>query len=213
MKRPLALLITGIFFASSVLAATGDDWVKKGGEKMRTKDYRGAASMYEKALQASPNNAKIAFLLGLSYADQGKWDKAVPAMEQAAKEEPSFQAYHHLALIYANQNQYEKSAQAFDEALKLSPSSYRAWYELGLLHAANHHYDLAVQAYRKSAELNARFADAYLGLGSAYFGSGDKAQAAEQVKQLETLGFKDKASALEQWLTNKEAKLKVKTQN
>ncbi len=204
----LPLLLAAALFASSQ-AEAAEDWVRKGDAKMVAKDYKGAAAFYEKAVQASPKNSNAAFLLGASYANQRKWDKAVAAMELSTSLEPSFEAYHHLGLIHANQGEYEKAAKAFDEALKLSPSSYRAWYELGLLHAANKKYDLAVQAYRRSSELNSRFSDAYLGLGSAYFESGDRTNAAEQVRQLQSLGFNDKAAALEEWLNNKESKRKA----
>ena len=189
MKLPLLpLLLAAALFASS-RAEAAEDWVRKGDAKMVAKDYKGAATFYEKAVQASPKNANAAFLLGSSYANQRKWDKAVAAMELSTALEPSFEAYHHLGLIHANQGEYEKAVKGFDEALKLSPSSYRAWYELGLLHAANKKYDLAVQAYRRSSELNSRFSDAYLGLGSAYFQAGDKTNAAEQGRRLQNPGF------------------------
>jgi len=209
MRRPLLpFLFAAMMFACVRIEAAGEGWMRKADEKMRAKDYRGAAALYEKAAQASPKNAKASFLSGISYANQRDWKKAVTAMERSASIEPSFEAFHNLGLIYANQGDYEKAVKAFQEALKLSPASYRAWYEVGLLHAANKKYDLAVEAYRKSVELNARFSDAHLGLGSAYFEAGNKTRAAEQVRELQSLGFNDKAAALEQWMNNKESRKK-----
>lgn len=186
-----------------------EDLILKGNQSVQQKDYPKALKEYEQALKLDPKNSKANLLLGLTYANTGELDKAIRYSQISLALEPSFAAHRNLGLVYANKGEYEKARDSYERALKLNPSSYRAWYELGLLHSSHSVFDKAIVCYKKSLELNPRLADAHLGLGSAYYWSGNKTDALDEVRQLKEMKMKDKAAALRNWIQDKDAKKKL----
>lgn len=195
-----ALIIT------TPLAAAGEfeEAVLKGSRYVQDKDFKNAILEYKKAVKLKPSNPKALLLLGLTYANAGDFDKAIEYTEKAAAREPSYTVYHNLGLIYANRRDYNKGVENYKKALDINPASFRDWYQLGLLEASQNNFEEAIRCYYKALEHNPYFADAHLGLGSAYHWLGDKEKSKEQVQKLKTLD-RIKAQALEEWLAVKES--------
>ena len=208
IKKLFVLLLLSLCFPLNAFCGKVEDAILQGSALAQKKDYDGAIKEFDKALKLDPKNGKAHILLGLTYANKGDLEKALKFTQYAIMLEKSYAAYHNLGLIYANKGEYQNAADAYGNALELSPSSAAAWYELGLLHAANSHFSEGITAYKKALEINPRLDNAYLGLGSAYYWSGDKASALEQVHQLRLLKINDKADELESWIKNKEEKKK-----
>lgn len=206
MRKHFTVLLVFLSLSSSAFAAVqkAEELVTKGSVLVQKKDYKGAAKSFEQALAASPGNAKIQTLLGLTYAQLGDFDKAVQYSQASVAKEPSFAAYHNLGLIYANKGDYGKSSNAYDAALALNPTAYRAWYQLGLLHVQHGQFKKGIESYQKAITANKMFGPAYLGLGTAYYWAGDKAKASEQVEALKAAGLNEDALQLRAWLDKKE---------
>ncbi len=203
-------LIASVFFlillSQTAFCGQAEDSILKGNTLVQKKDFDGAIKEYENALKFDPKNAKAHLLLGLTYANTGDLDKALRFTKYALTLEKSYTAFHNLGLIYANKDDYQNAVDAYESALQISPESAYDWYQLGLLHAGNSHFDKGIAAYKKAIELNTSLDDAYVGLGSAYYWSGDKSAALEQVKRLRTLKMSEKADGLDSWIKNKEGK-------
>jgi tetratricopeptide (TPR) repeat protein len=180
----------------------------KGNALVQKKDYDAAIKAFENALKIDPKNAKAHLLLGLTYANKGDLARALKFTKYALSFEKSYAAFHNLALVYANKEEYQNAVDAYESALEISPESAADWYQLGLLHTANGSFDKGIEAYKKAIELNTRLDDAYVGLGSAYYWSGDKAAAENQVKRMKALKMSVKADALDSWIRKKELKKK-----
>ncbi len=212
MKIPVISSLLLLFASQAAALEKAEDYLLKGSQQVQKKNYQEAIGDFQQAIKLDPKNSKAHLLLGLTYANTGDFDQAVKYSQNSLSIEPSFAAYHNLGLIYANKGEYEKAQMAYEKALELNPSSYRAWYELALIHAGNNagngHFDEAITSYKKVLEMNPQFADAYLGLGAAFYWSGDKESAQEMVRQLESLEMKTKAAELQYWIDDKEAKKK-----
>lgn len=204
MRRRTAVLFLLLVFAVPLAwAATAEELIIKAALSIDKKDYAAAVKDLESALKIDPEQAKGHLLLGLTYMQLGRHEKAVEHCLAALKNEPSFAAYNTIGLIYAGQSKYDESVAAFDKALKLSPGAYRAWYQLGLVHASHGDFDKAAEAYKKSVALNPQFPQAYQGLGSAYYWSGNTEAALGQVKELEKNKMPQEAKQLDNWIQKK----------
>ncbi len=183
-----------------------EDAVLRANARVQKKDYENAIKEYQKALALKPNDPKVHLLLGLTYANAGKFDEAVQHSTQSIQIEPSFAAYQNLGIIFANQGDYPRAIDAYKKALEIEPKSYRAWYQLGLVYATQLDFEHAIESYEKSIDSNPMFTEAHLGLGSAYYWSGNRDKALEQVALLNEKGEKTKAQALEIWIKNTDEK-------
>ena len=206
-------IILAIFYALGLFALTpslyaGDfeNAITRANKFVNAKNYEGAIKEYKKAIALKPNDPKANLLLGLTYANTGENSEALKYTQASIKTEPSFAGYHNLGLIHANAGNYEKSVDAYKKALEISPEAYRAWYQLGLVYATDLKFAEAIDCYEKVLKYNPMFTDALLGLGSAYYWSGDTTHALEQVARLREAKDKEKADALEAWIHNTESK-------
>jgi tetratricopeptide (TPR) repeat protein len=212
-KRGTWLALLSLFLLTAQgLADSTQDRILKGNEYARKKDFKKALMEYEAAVKLSPSDPRANLLLGLAYANVGELKKAAQFSEASVKLEPSYSGFHNLGLVYANQEDYPKAVDAYEKALNLNPTAYRTWYQLGLIQAASGNFKTAIDAYQKSILNNSQFAEAYLGLGTAYYWSGEKLQALEQANELRLIRQKEKAAVLEQWIQEKDEQKKKKTQ-
>lgn len=204
--RAAGLMIAlALLFPAAGRADSAKERILKGNQFVQKKDYKNAVAQYEQAVQLSPSDPRANLLLGLAYANMGQFDKAEKFSETSVGIEPSHAGYHNLGLVYANRENFPKAIDAYEKALNLNPQAYRTWYQLGLIHSASGNFKNAIDAYQKSIAGNRDFADAYLGLGTAYYWSGEKLRALEQANELRLIRSKTKAVALEKWVEEKDA--------
>lgn len=199
-----AILIAVLFLSSSAWAGEVEELILKGSKYSKEKEYEKAIVEFKKAVQTSPNHVQANLLLALAYASVGKLDDVIKHAQVSLGQEKSYTGYNILALALANKRELEKAAEAYKEALQLNPTSYRSWYQLGLVYASDLKFRDAIECYEKVLEINPRFTDARLGLGSAYYWSGDIKKANEQVDALREAKDNEKAQALKNWIENKE---------
>jgi tetratricopeptide (TPR) repeat protein len=203
-RRALWTAALLVALASPASADPADEHVLKGNKAVQKKDLKKAVLEYEEALKISPSHAKANLLLGMTYANTGDFEKAEKYVKSSLKLQPSYDGFHTLGLIYSNKGDFLKAVEAYQNAVQMNPQAYRAWYHMAQVHSANGNFKSAVDAYKKSIELNPQFWDGYQGLGTAYYWSGEKLQALEQVNQLKMVKAKEKAQQLEKWIEAKE---------
>ncbi len=202
----LLYILVAAVLTPAAHAGEYEDTVLKANARVQKKDYEGAIKEYQKALALKPGDPKIHLLLGLTYANAGKFDEAIQHTTQSIQIKESFAAYQNLGIIFANQGEYPRAIDAYKRALELEPKSYRAWYQLGLVYATELDFEHAVESYEKSLEAHPMFTEAHLGLGSAHYWSGNREKALEQVALLRQKKEQTKARALEDWIRNTDEK-------
>ncbi len=205
MKRS-AILLMSLSLTINAWAADIQDHLMSGQKFLQNNKIDEAIREYENAITVDPENADAHLLLALALSSKKDLDRAIKHSLKSASIKPSYNAYNNLGMCYGNKGELENGITAYENALKLNPKSYVAWHQLGKLASSNANFTKAIEAFGKAAELNSKFPEAYQGLGSAYYMNGDMTSALQQVGRLEKMQFKDKATELEKWIKDKEAK-------
>lgn len=113
---------------------------------------------------------------------QGKWDDAAAEYRLILEQNAQLPGIHFRIgrLILSKPETPATAADArkeFEEELKIDPNNAGAEYILGELSAQGQQWDEAIQHFSRTVELDVGFAEAALGLGSAYVSAGRFAQA------------------------------------
>ena len=113
---------------------------------------------------------------------QGKWDEAAAEYRMIFDQNAHLPGIHFRIgrLILSKPETPTTAADArkeFEEELKIDPNNAGAEYILGELSAQGQQWDEAIQHFSRAVALDAGFAEAALGLGSAYVSEGKFAEA------------------------------------
>lgn len=173
----IVLSCPGPVFAENAL-----DYISKGNQLANTKKYTEAIEQYQKALKIDPKNNRAPLLLGLCYAQSGDLDAALPYVQEAAKNSPSYASFYNLGLIRSVREESTEAIEAFDQAIALNPKSFNAAYQKGLAYTHLKKNDQAILAYQKALELNPSLDNARIALFAAFLRQGDRGAAAAQVE-------------------------------
>jgi predicted Zn-dependent protease len=139
-------------------------------------------------VQTAPNSYQAHEMNAESLEMQGKWDEAAAEYRMIVEQEPQLPGIHFRIgrLILSKPETPTTAADArkeFEEELKIDPNNAGAEYVLGELSSQAQQWDEAIHHFSRAAKLDAGFADAVLGLGSAYVSAG---KFAEAIPPLET---------------------------
>jgi predicted Zn-dependent protease len=100
-----------------------------------------AMELLSQAWELDPQNAAAAINLGGAYILQGKHERAIPALEAAARLEPdnpmiwmNLAAAYLGKLPFATQERQDRAIAAFERAVALNPRTPHVHYNLGLIY-------------------------------------------------------------------------------
>jgi predicted Zn-dependent protease len=132
--------------------------------------------------QTAPDSLQAHELNAESLEMQGKWDEAAAEYRLLLDQDAQLRGIHFRIgrLILSKPETPTTAADAgkeFEEELKIDPHNAGAEYVLGELASQAQHWDEAIRRFSRAAKLDAGFADAFLGLGSAYVSAGKFADA------------------------------------
>ncbi|WP_139240662.1 tetratricopeptide repeat protein, partial [Geitlerinema sp. PCC 9228] len=100
--------------------------------------------------------------LGNAYSNQGKYEQAIAAYQQALEIDPnSAYAYFNLGLVYSNQGNYEQAIAAYQQGLEIDPNDASAYIGLGNAYSNQGKYEQAIAAYQQALEIDPNDANAY----------------------------------------------------
>jgi tetratricopeptide (TPR) repeat protein len=188
----------GVFAAAGVAAEAGDFGIaEKLFESVRASypdqtkvvynlaliQYRtGRISESQKALLGVVNTghapAEVYELLGRTYESQGNTTEAIHTLETAIHAEPAHESsYATLATILMDANRLPAALTAASEMTKAFPKSSLAFATRAQVQLKMSQYTDAVEDYRRAIELDASSQDARVGLASAQWGAGMRAEA------------------------------------
>jgi predicted TPR repeat methyltransferase len=91
-----------------------------------------AERSFEAALALAPGRASVLANLGAARVRLGKYEEALPVLQQATAAEPAnADAWGHLGTACAETGRMEEALQAFDRALQINPDLTEGWSRLG----------------------------------------------------------------------------------
>jgi tetratricopeptide (TPR) repeat protein len=184
---------------STIQQAT--DAYNAGIKALAKNDLAAAAANFEKAVQLSPNDANSNLYLGYVRLKQNNWGEAVTALEKAKANINSLDdslkpiLWNNLGLAYAKTNRPDDALNAYNQALQLDKNYVDARYNLAFAQLAKKDYKNALTnllALRNANPTDATFQTTiYNGLGTAYEGQGDWANALGAYRKVVQLNVND----------------------
>ncbi len=139
-----------------------DKWAKDAEEAVKKKKYKEAAEVYRQVLVCFPQDAGFWANLATSYRMDNDMDKAMEAIEKAARYDPQFQglekeivgiATHEAGKRYLAQKEFSKALASFSRSVKADPTYAPAFYGLALSYANQGMYPQALESVQKAIEL------------------------------------------------------------
>lgn len=98
---------------------------------MRNSDYRDDIVYYERAVLVSPSSSMLHNDLGITYMEQGLFEKAIKSFERAAALNPSDpEIYFSMEPAYSAVERYEEGFAALQKAVELEPDYAEAYFNL-----------------------------------------------------------------------------------
>jgi serine/threonine-protein kinase len=141
----------------------------KGRGLIELRDFAGARSELEKAVEARPELDRAWANLGWALRELEEYAAGLAALENAITLRPG--EYRHqvrLGRFYEHFAEYQQAARAYKKATELEPQSFMAWTNLGSVHLQLGQLDNAVAALTRSISIEDD-ADARSNLGTAHF--------------------------------------------
>ena len=133
-----------------------------------------AEALYLEILSQEPDHFAALDLLGILYAQEGRFVEAIDCFEAALKIDPnSANCHNHLANCLKSSGDFPAAMTHFQTALKLQPNYPEAYNNLGTANYLQKEYDLAIDCFLKAIELKEDYADAYTNLALAYLARRD----------------------------------------
>lgn len=119
-------------------------------------EYNNALTVYRRALELDPTNAKIHCNLGFLHWGKGDIDEAIKEYELSIKYDPTYDiAYNNLGVIYLDDlGRVQNAIELFEKAIKYNPNYALAHYNLGRSVAIKGDKVEAAKLYQIAMDLN-----------------------------------------------------------
>ena len=141
-------------------------------------------SLWEDAVQKTPENPRPHFNLGQAYQDAQRIPDAIREYERALALKPNIHAaYSNLAAIYLDQRQLDKGEEMLLKVTSLSPTFTEGFINLAVLYLRKHETDKALAAINRALELNLDSFAAHYNKGEILTQNGDYKAAVESYKR------------------------------
>ena len=169
-------------------------------EKLKEKNYHEAEKHLAFALRENKNGYEAFYLLGTSYHDQGKFDRAISAYKKALLLKPNFtEAALSLSILYNDLGRYEEGRLVFNRAKSQVSStediqdSYiyeqlaEKHLELGTLYEKYLRFEDAKEEYNKALKLTPQNPEVSLHMARLYEKQGNFQESMKELKKLKTI--------------------------
>ena len=134
------------------------------------KDFTGAISLCNEALDLNPNNELAYSRRGTAYNGLKQRERAITDYNKAIQVNPNYdKAYNNRGNVYRHLKQYNRAIQDYSKAIEINPNYTSAYYNRGRAYRHMKQYERAIQDYDKAIELNPKYVNAYNNRGWAYY--------------------------------------------
>jgi tetratricopeptide (TPR) repeat protein len=142
------------------------------------KKFPDATNLLEQSVRIDPAAAYGYNALGISYLEQGQYEKAISAFRDAFRRAPHWSyPLHNEALAHQEAGDYQIAIRLYQQAMRLTPQYSYLPYNLGLVYQRINRRKDAEASYRKAITLAPDAADPYNALGTLKSSEGKPAEA------------------------------------
>ena len=184
--------IEACMYAQGAVDSSVEVKVALGGLYRGIGDLEYSLSLFQAALELSPNDAEVNAGLGTTLRAMGDLEEAARLQRRAIELDPAFWRYYwHLGATLVEQGQLEPAVEEFRRAIRLKPDSPAPYYSLGGVYWLQGEFLQAADAFRESIRRDPEQMYAYSNAGTLYFYTGEFAQAEEMFLQAARLSPSD----------------------
>ena len=117
MSKKIVVAFFFVFCFLTGYSQSVKEFLKKGGQQYKAKDYENALKTYMEGLKHHPNNAPLNFHTGLTYLSLPNKAESLRYLQTAFTINPSVDEniYYYLGMSYQSNNQYESAQEFFSE--------------------------------------------------------------------------------------------------
>jgi Tfp pilus assembly protein PilF len=150
------------------------------GTILRNRDWRNDQTLFTSELTHQIESPLIHGNLGMFYANDRQFDKAIYHLQKAIKMSPDTSGtLNNLAQVLLEMNKFSEALPYLEKALSISTSDFQIYNNYGLAVAGLGQYQKAIQAYQAALDIDSSAATVYNNLGVAYKKTGDFKKAEE----------------------------------
>jgi len=154
-------------------------------QKKRIGENREASELFEKALEAQPNNVEALAALGETLLSLGLFEQATKPLQKCVALRPSDPKNHaNLGWAFLNQGKNAEGAEALRTAVKLDPKNAVYHTDLGGCLARLEHVAEAMQEFRRAIELAPILWDAHYNLANLLVKTEDLSEAVAEYREV-----------------------------
>ena len=108
-------------------------------------------------------------LLGNSYLEQNKYDKAIKYYKSAININPKDDVgYVNLGLAYEEIDANKEAIKLYLKAIKINSNRDQTYYNIGIAYGKEKDYENAIKSYQKAIEINPKKVEAYNNMGNIF---------------------------------------------
>jgi len=155
---------------------------------LKLREYNNAEKFYLRGLKKDSLMNYARLNLSTVYNLQGKNDKALKELENAAKIDPkNDRIFYNQALLYNEMNNKPAAERSFAKAVELKTNNPRVYYNYGLLLNENKKFKEAEAVLQKGIALDSNSAELYYALTIVYIQKNEPAKARQSAIKLKQL--------------------------
>jgi protein O-GlcNAc transferase len=146
---------------------SADDLFEQAVTRHEAGQFAEAEALYQKILQAQPNDADVVQLLGMLNSQLGRKDAALDFLRRATVLAPAApDGHYNLGVVLAELSRHDEAIFSFRQATNLKPDFADAFAHLGVSLRAKNQIPAAVEALLRAVSLRPDFAEAFNNLGT-----------------------------------------------
>lgn len=146
-----------------------EEFFVQGFNAQESGSYETAIDYYQKAIELTPEDAKVYNKMGTAFASKEDYEQAIIYFKKALEIDPyNAYAYNNMGNAYAAIKQYTQAIYCFQKAIEIEPDGAYAYNNMGNAYSAQSNYVQAIEFYMKSINLDPVFAGAYSNMGTTY---------------------------------------------
>ena len=144
-------------------------FLSSGLEFQRRKDYKGAISYYDMAIEINPKYGKAYRLRGCAKEESDEYADAIRDYDQAIRIDPKdVRAYRFRGFAKSMLGRNEEAIRDYSEAIKIDPKNAEAYYLRGLAKGILDRNKDAIKDFDKAIKIDPKNSTAYCGRGIAH---------------------------------------------
>lgn len=125
---------------------------------------------------------------GVTLAEQGKFNSAIAAFNQAIKIYPTFEnAHNNLGLALSSQNQFAQAVTAFKQAIAINPQNLETYNNLGIALGSQGNFVEAISVFNLAVQINPSEPTSHQNLGVAFWSQGKVPEAVASLQRAKKL--------------------------